>query len=113
MYKQVIVVRSDLEMGKGKIAAQASHASVAVLDKIDKKIVSAWKEGGQKKVVVKVKSLDEILEIKKECDRARLPNVLINDGGHTQLKPGTTTALGIGPDKEEKIDKVTGHLKLL
>ncbi|MBI3190700.1 peptidyl-tRNA hydrolase [archaeon] len=113
MYKQVIVVRSDLKMGKGKIAAQCAHASVSALDKAKDTIIKKWKEDGQKKVVVKVKSEEEILIIKKECAKSGLPCAMIKDAGRTQLEPGTITAIAIGPDEDEKINKVTGHLKIL
>ena len=66
-----------------------------------------------KKVVVKVNSQDEILAVKKEADKQKITTALIKDAGRTEIKAGTITALGIGPEKEEKIDKVTGKLKLL
>lgn len=113
MYKQVIVVRTDLKMKPGKIAAQVAHASVSVLDKADKKIIELWKKEGQKKIVVKAGSLEELAEIKEACEKLKLPVAIIKDAGMTQIKPGTTTALAIGPEKEDKIDKVTGKMKIL
>ncbi|MBI2232370.1 MAG: peptidyl-tRNA hydrolase [Candidatus Aenigmarchaeota archaeon] len=113
MYKQVIVVRTDIEMSRGKLASQASHASVSALEKAAKTIAAEWKKEGQKKVVLKVADLQELVEIKSKCDKAKIPNALISDAGHTEIEAGTITALGIGPDKESKIDKVTGHLRIL
>lgn len=113
MYKQMIVVRSDLKMSKGKTAAQCAHASVAALEGADKKTASAWRKSGQKKVIVKVKDEKELLELKEKCDSLKLPCSLVIDAGLTELKPGTCTALAIGPDQEEKINKVTGSLPLL
>ena len=113
MYKQVIVVRTDLKMGKGKIAAQCANASVAAIDKANSSVVKKWKEGGQKKVVLKVKSEEDLLTIKKECAKSGLPCAVIKDAGRTQVEPGTITAMAIGPDEEKRIDKVTGHLKIL
>ena len=113
MYKQIILVRTDSKMGKGKIAAQAAHASVSVLDKAKKSAVDAWKKEGQKKIVLKASTLDELMLIKKECDKAKIPTALISDAGLTQLESGTITALAIGPDSEAKIDRITGHLKIL
>ncbi len=113
MYKQIIIVRNDLKMGKGKIAAQCAHASVSVLDKAKKTVVDAWKESGQKKVVLKVKDLEELMKIKKECSSAKIPTSLITDAGLTQLEPGTITVMAIGPDEEKRINKITGHLKIL
>ena len=113
MYKQAIVIRSDLKMGKGKMAAQAAHASVEAISKADEKNLEAWKKTGQKKVVLKVGSEKDLITLKEKCKKEKIPCALISDAGHTQLEPGTTTALGIGPDKEEKIDKITGKLKLM
>ncbi|HLD38749.1 MAG TPA: peptidyl-tRNA hydrolase Pth2 [archaeon] len=113
MYKQMIVVRTDLKMSKGKLAAQCSHAAVSVIEKVDKNILSAWKREGQKKVVVKVKGEQELSELKAKCEKLRLPCSLIIDAGLTELKPGTSTVLAIGPAKEEEINKVTGSLALL
>lgn len=113
MYKQVILIRSDLRMSKGKIAVQSAHASLLAMEKSDKKICKAWKISGQKKVVLKVKSLEELLSIKKSCDRKKLPNAIVTDAGLTEVKPGTITALGIGPDLDKKIDSITGSLKML
>lgn len=113
MYKQVIVVRSDLKMSKGKTAAQCSHAAVSSLDHTDKKILAAWKREGQKKVVVKAKGETELFELKSKCEKLKLPNSLVVDAGLTELAPGTPTVLAIGPEKEEKINKVTGSLALL
>ncbi|MFH1055146.1 MAG: peptidyl-tRNA hydrolase Pth2 [Candidatus Altiarchaeota archaeon] len=110
-YKQVIVVRVDLEMGKGKIAAQASHAAVAAADKSQYK--RDWYGSGQKKTVVKVSGEKELLKILQEAREAGLPTALIEDAGHTQLEPGTKTCVGIGPAPEAELDKITGKLKLL
>jgi PTH2 family peptidyl-tRNA hydrolase len=109
----VIVVRSDLKMSRGKLAAQCSHAAVSVLDKANRKILSGWKKEGQKKVVVKVKSENELLELANKSKKLDIPYSIVSDAGLTELIPGTLTALAIGPDKEEKINKITGSLPLL
>jgi len=111
--KQVIIVRNDLKMGKGKIAAQVAHASLESAEKVGKRILNEWKSQGHKKVVLKIDSLEELKKIKKKCDKLKIKNALIKDAGRTQLKPGTVTCLGIGPDYSSKIDKITGKLKLL
>jgi PTH2 family peptidyl-tRNA hydrolase len=114
MVKQVIVVRNDIEMGKGKAAAQVAHASLGAYKKAKKLCpgkVAEWEEEGEKKIVVKA-GLDEILEIKKWADAKKIPSCLISDAGHTQLEPGTITALGLGPDDDEKFSG-TEKLKLL
>ena len=112
-YKQVILVRDDLKLPKGKLAAQVSHASVNALLKAHKDDIHKWKDVGMKKVVLRVKDLDELLLCKRKAQDAGIVNALVEDAGLTVVEPGTITCLGIGPDKEEKIDSVTGHLKCL
>jgi len=111
--KQVILVRQDLKLPKGKMAAQVAHASVqAVLNSSDSK-VSNWKSQGQKKVVLKVKDDKEMLEYVNLAKDAGLVASLITDAGRTVIAPGTKTCVGIGPDDEEKIDAITGKLKMM
>ena len=112
-YKQVILVRHDLKLSKGKLAVQAAHASVAALLKSHKDDIAKWQSQGMKKAVLKVADLKELLDFKQRAEDAGLAVALITDAGRTHLEPGTVTCLGIGPDKEEKIDKITGHLKLV
>jgi PTH2 family peptidyl-tRNA hydrolase len=113
-YKQVILVREDLNLPKGKMAAQVAHASVAALIETEqegkKDIVDRWKNEGMKKVVLKVKNAQELKEFKDIAKQNGLVAVIITDAGLTVVKPGTTTCLGIGPDEEGKIDEVTGKL---
>lgn len=112
--KQVIIIRADLKMGKGKIAAQAAHASVSAFLLASKKhprLVKKWLPY-QKKVVLKVNSEQELLDLYKQT-KSKFPTVLITDAGHTQVKPGTHTCIGIGPVKDAEIDKYINKLKLL
>ena len=111
--KQVIVVRNDLKMPKGKLSAQVAHGSVEAVLNSDSGVVQAWKRQGMKKSVVKVQSEEELRSLLVVAKNLGLKVGLINDAGRTFLEPGTTTVLGIGPDVEEKLDKVTGHLSLL
>jgi PTH2 family peptidyl-tRNA hydrolase len=113
MYKQVIVVRDDLHLSAGKMSAQVAHASHAAARKADKKIVRLWIASGEKKVVLKVKDLDELKSIHEKCNKMKLPCNLIKDAGLTEVKSGTITALGIGPDEESKINRATGSLPLM
>jgi len=112
-YKQVIIVRQDLKLSKGKLAAQASHASVEAVLKSHKDDTAKWRNQGMKKSVLKVKDEKELLSYKQKAEDAGLVIALITDAGRTHLAPGTITCLGIGPDKAEKIDTVTGQLKLV
>mgnify|MGYP001770688159 FL=1 len=118
--KMVVVVRSDLDMGKGKIAAQVAHAAVSLVLEVQGSRNATWKEWledwlnqGQPKVVVKVNGLEELMKRKEMAERLGLPVAVIVDAGKTQVEPGTVTCLGIGPGPSELIDKVTGDLKLL
>jgi len=113
--KQVIVVRTDLDMGKGKIAAQVGHACVLGAEHVRKsnpEWFSQWWEG-QEKIVLKVSSLKELEQVKQDAIELDLPWSEVTDAGHTQISPGTTTCISLGPAPEEKIDKITGDLKLL
>ncbi len=113
--KQVIAVRTDLQMGKGKIAAQVAHASLLGAENVRKSNPTWFKEwwNGQEKVVVKVDSLKEIEEIKKLAISLNVPWSEVSDAGHTQIEPGTTTCISLGPAPESLIDKITGKYKLL
>jgi PTH2 family peptidyl-tRNA hydrolase len=115
-FKQVMVVRRDLGMGTGKIAAQVAHAAVMGAEKTKatkREWFDSWFEGGQAKVVVKVRSMEELMEVRKHAESLRLPIVQVQDSGLTQVPQGTTTCIGIGPAPAELIDKVTNDLKLL
>jgi len=112
-YKQVILVREDLKLPKGKLSSQVAHASVDSALKSDKKIIELWKKEGGKKVILKVKDEKELFKYKQMAEDLGLKTALIQDAGHTVLEPGTITCLGIGPDLDEKIDKVSGKLKMM
>lgn len=115
-YKQVILVRLDLKMGTGKKCAQSCHASVSASDLVrvqNKAVWKNWKNSGQKKVVLKIQNMDHLKELINKLESEKIPHFVVNDAGLTQLAPGTTTAVGIGPILSTKIDKITGDLKLL
>jgi len=139
--KQIIVIRKDLKMRKGKIAAQAAHASMKVLldnmifeDErrphpflvIDSKFTKLssvmhkkgclyrWLNGAFTKVVVSVDSEEELFEIKQKAMDAGIVNALITDAGKTEFHGvPTNTALAIGPEWASKLEPITGDLKLL
>ena len=115
-FKQVIAVRRDVEMRKGKVAVQVAHAAVSAAEEARKRFTEwweAWLREGQCKVAVRVDSLEEILQLERRTRELRLPFALITDRGLTQIDPGTTTCLGIGPAPSSLVDTLTGSLSLL
>lgn len=113
--KQVVVVRADLGMGKGKIAAQVGHACVLGAENVRKSHPDWFAQwlGGQEKIVLKVNSLKELEEVKQGVIELGLPWSEVTDAGHTQIEPGTLTCISIGPAPEDLVDKITSNLKLL
>jgi len=115
-YKMLFVVRQDLKMGKGKIAAQCSHAAVACYKSAVKRHrheLKCWEYSGQAKVVVKCTTENELMELYRTTSALGLNAAVISDAGRTQIAAGSKTVLGIGPALEDKINIVTGHLKLM
>ncbi len=116
MYKQAIVIRTDLKMGKGKQCAQSCHASLAtylLVARNDSALAKEWVSDGMKKIVLKVSSESELLDYFKKCKSEGIPCELIRDAGHTQVEAGSITCFGAGPWKEAELDKILGKLKLL
>jgi len=111
--KQVIVIRLDLGLSTGKLAAQACHASLGAYKKTNSAIKKAWDLIGAKKVVLGCKDLDELKDLELKAKKLRITSYVVKDAGHTEVTPGTITALGLGPAKESMIDQVTGSLRLL
>ncbi len=114
--KQAIVVRTDLEMGKGKIAAQAAHASLSAYleaERTNPQDAEKWLEEGMKKVVLKVAGEKELFLYFQQAKDMGIPVEIIRDAGLTQIEGGSATCFGIGPAPSEDIDKVVGKLKLL
>lgn len=116
--KQVIVIRKDLNMRKGKMVAQGSHASMAAIlegaELINSQEVQEWLFGIFTKVCVSVDSEQELLDIYQKAIDNNLHCSLIKDSGLTEFNGVPThTAVAVGPGKPQDIDKITGHLKLL
>ncbi|CAI5969651.1 unnamed protein product [Closterium sp. NIES-64] len=114
-FKMVLVVRSDLKMGKGKIGAQCGHATLGLYKRLAKRAPTAlqrWDENGQVKVVVKVDSEEELIILQDKAKKSGLPTHVTIDAGRTQIEPNSKTVMAIiGP--EHLVSGVTGHLKLL
>ena len=112
--KLVIVVRTDLGMGRGKIAAQVAHAAVAaVLAGLGGADLASWLREGQPKVVLAVTDGAQLEEVVRQARATGLPTELICDAGRTQVSAGTQTCCALGPADSERIDAVTGDLSLL
>lgn len=111
--KQIIIMRADLPISCGKIAAQACHASLGSYKRADERKIKKWEQEGGKKVVLKVKGLEELYQYYELVKATDLACFLVTDAGHTELPESTVTCLGIGPDDDEKIDRITQDLKLL
>jgi len=112
-YKQVILIRADLKLPKGKMAAQAAHASVEAVLRSDKKLVDAWRREGMKKIVLKVADEKELLKLNQQAKDAGLTTAVITDAGLTVVAPGTKTCCAFGPDLAKKIDLITRHLNVM
>lgn len=117
--KQVIVMRKDLNMRRGKEIAQGAHASMAFLSKkvcagiLFSDLEYEWMSGTFTKVCVRVNSEAELLAIEEQAKKEGLQVEVITDSGKTEFGGvPTRTCLAIGPDEAEKIDKITGSLAL-
>jgi len=115
-FKLVVVVRADLKLKPGKMAAQVAHASVNcafAAKKTHSKWFKKWFQEGQRKVVLKSPGLGHLRQLQHEAKQSKLPHSIITDAGLTEVPPGTVTCLGLGPAPENEIDKLTGDLPLM
>ncbi|KAJ4390364.1 hypothetical protein N0V85_007296 [Neurospora sp. IMI 360204] len=122
--KLVLVVRTDLGMTKGKIAAQCSHATLACYKRLfsaaqlepmslSARLLRQWERNGQAKIAVQTKSEDEMLELMAKARSLGVTAEVIQDAGRTQIASGSRTVLGVGPAPKSLVDQITGDLKLL
>mgnify|MGYP000606690816 CR=1 FL=1 len=111
--KQVIIIRQDLKLPKGKMAAQAAHAAVEAVLKSASDKVKQWRQQGSKKITVKVDSKEELYKHAQRAKDDGFTTAIITDAGRTVIEPGTVTCAAIGPDNEEKIDRITKDLKMI
>jgi peptidyl-tRNA hydrolase len=115
-HKMILAVRTDLKMGKGKIAAQCSHATLGAYKRALRKTpgsVKYWERIGQKKITVKLESEEQMDQIEEAAKQAGLVTHVVVDAGHTQIPAGSKTVLAIGPAPESVVNTVTSHLKLI
>lgn len=109
-HKQVIILNEKLDMSTGKKIAQACHASLNSYKKASNDRKSEWESQGEKKISLESEDPKKIFEQAKKAD---LPAYLVKDAGHTEVKPRTVTAVGIGPAEEKEIDTITSNLELV
>jgi len=111
--KGVLLVRKDLKMTPGKVAAQAMHAAYSAgMEANRKKSMSLWNSGCPTKLALKVSSKEEMKDITDKCISQNIPVFKIFDAGRTQVEPNSWTVSFIGPCYESEIDSITGHLSL-
>jgi len=110
--KQAIVARADLGMGEGKLAAQVAHASLMASEDATESARREWNGTGQKKIVLQANGESELFGLAESAEVEDLPHAIVRDAGHTQLDPGTVTALAVGPAVDDRVDAVTGDLQL-
>jgi PTH2 family peptidyl-tRNA hydrolase len=111
--KQAILIRQDLQLPKGKMAAQAAHASVEAVLRSEKEKIRQWRAEGMAKIVLKVADEKELYKYNQMAKDNGLVTAVISDAGKTVVAPGTVTCCAIGPDSEEEVDAVISELKLL
>lgn len=114
--KLIFCVRTDLKMSKGKISAQVGHATLGAYKAARAKtpsIVRAWENSAQPKIALAIKSAKEANTLSANARRLGIPTYTVHDAGRTQIAAGSMTVLAIGPAPNSKIDRVTGHLRLL
>ncbi len=112
----VIVLRGELRLTTGKIAAQVAHAAVDLALYAEARApaeFAAWSRGGKKKIVLLSPTLDEMAVLEREARARRIPTTWVEDAGLTEVPPGTRTCLGLGPAPAATLDSVTGKLDLL
>ncbi len=113
VYKQVILVRHDLKLPKGKLAVQVAHASVEAVLRTKSDTVKRWHNEGMKKIVLKVDDLKALKKYMQLAKDAGLITALIKDAGKTVVAAGTITCCAIGPCEEVDVDALTRELNIL
>jgi PTH2 family peptidyl-tRNA hydrolase len=120
-YKMAIVVRKNLNLSEGKLAGQVSHAAcgcykMAKEDEFDtllnEDIAGKWFDEGQPKIILQVPTEEDLHQLVAKCILQEVPYYEVRDMGLTELEPNTFTCIGIGPDLSDRINRITGNLKL-
>ncbi len=111
--KQVIVVDRSLNLPPGKLAAQVAHGSMIAFLRAEPDLQRAWLETGMAKIVLACDGAGALAALAEQAEAAGLSTGLVRDAGRTVVSAGTATCLGVGPDSAERMDAVTGTLRLL
>jgi peptidyl-tRNA hydrolase, PTH2 family len=112
----VLVVRAELRLTTGKVAAQVAHAAVLLAERADSRernLYTAWRQQGQKKIVLQVERLDELERLERAARAHGILTAWVDDAGLTEVPPGTRTVLGLGPARAADLDPITGKLDLM
>jgi len=112
-YKQCLVIRTDLNMSCGKKSVQLAHAAISSYIVANNDLKRLWYSEGEKKVALKVNSEKDIFDLEQKAKTMNIPYAIIRDFGLTEIEPNTVTAIGLGPDTEENLNKITSNLSLL
>lgn len=108
----VLVVRSDLKMGKGKIAAQCCHAAIGLWTETkESSLTQSWAGSDYPHQIYKVTSEEQLVALGQQAQAAKLPWYLVADAGRTQIDPGSKTVLGIGPCARSALAPLTSSLR--
>ena len=111
-----LVVRTDLKMTPGKICAQCGHAAVGAVQNFPPRhrdLMRLWRHTGSSKVVLKVAGEQDLLKITTGAKWSGVNCFVVRDAGKTEVEAGSITVVAVGPDEVERVDAITGSLKLL
>ncbi len=114
-HKMVLIVRGELRLSPGKAAVQVAHAAVLLTRRAEARSradLETWLEEGQKKIALRLETLEEMESVERRAARAGIPTVWVEDAGFTEVPPGTRTCLGLGPSATRVLDPITGELPL-
>jgi PTH2 family peptidyl-tRNA hydrolase len=107
-YKQVIIIRKDVDMSPAKLGVQIAHGAIESYIRTNPLIRDEWYMEGMRKIVLMAQTLEELKNIVRGCPEA----IYIIDFGLTEIEPNTITGITFPIMLNEDIDKITRHLKL-
>ena len=111
--KMVIVVRSDLNMSPGKIAAQCVHAALRAVKLSNQTFIQTWEAQGEPVIALAIEDDAKLEAILLLAVNAGLVVGVQHDAGRTEVEPDTRTCAAIGPSFNSKLNPITGRLRLL